>query len=267
MGMATTNTAARIETHPFAGFGPAPYRVVKVEEKLFAIPGEAARPCGCCDVCCACLRWVFTVRAANGVEFATGCDCALKAGMTLQEIKEARRGYRNAKLEAERAAYTRESNKVQREANKAAIGYALTDKEIWSAQTEGQEIAKAWLRAERKYNARHIGEVGKRARGLELAVERCMSFDNAFCTMTIWICRDRAGNQVVYKSSGHLLYLPKDGRIEPIQSYDKHSNEHKSRWFTCDATVKEHGEYKGMLQTVIQRAKVTGITSDWFVRD
>lgn len=73
-------------THPFeqAGFR-APYTFVRACERVHRIPGgalsgaDAFRPGGTCDVCGTAFRYGATFRDRDGVEFTTGCDCAVKA--------------------------------------------------------------------------------------------------------------------------------------------------------------------------------------------
>lgn len=252
--------------HPFESFGPAPYRIVRVNEKIFCSPGEYPRAAGSCDVCLNTIRWAYTVRASNGVEFVTGCDCALKAGMTAVEIKAARREHRHNLFTESRAAERRARETAERAANLAKFGVSLTNAEIELATREGQAAAKAWLRNERVADAQYVGEVGKRARGLELLVERTHSFVTAFGTKVIWILRDRNGNQIVLKSCSPLGLDAPEG-WQSVQSFDKYTNTYSSRWFRLDATVKEHSTYNGMKQTIIQRCKVTAILSGWLERE
>ena len=153
----------------------------------------------------------------------------------------------------------------QRESVEAECGVRLTWSELREARAEGRAAAWAWLNAERCYTAQHIGTVGKRIRGLELFVERCHSFDSAWGTMHIWVMRDRANNCIVIKSGACLGMTDPDGQWRGVQSYDEATG-YSSRWFRCDATVKEHSTYKGLRQTIIQRAKVTAFLSDYIQR-
>ena len=134
--------------HPFEYFGPAPYRIINVAEKVHVIPGVSVTAGGTCDVCGTRIRWAFTVRAGNGAEFVTGCDCAMKCGMTPKEIKDARR--------AERAERWATESKKQREARlaeqRACVlakhGVALTYAELHEARAAGRAAAWAWLKAD-----------------------------------------------------------------------------------------------------------------------
>lgn len=73
-------------THPFARAGyPGPYTYIGATEKVHRIPGGAlsgadlCQPGGCCDVCGTGFRYGATFRDSRGVEFTTGCDCAVKS--------------------------------------------------------------------------------------------------------------------------------------------------------------------------------------------
>lgn len=249
------------ETHPFESFGPAPYRIIGVTEKLHIIPGCAPQVAGCCNVCMQTIRWAYTIRAANGVEFVTGCDCALKAGMTAAEIKSARRAYRRSQQD-ERARLSKEQREAEERAcNKQQLGFAVTNEELAVAQRTGIAAGKAWLRAERKYEARHIGVVGQRSRGLELMVERTYSFETFYGLKTIWFLKDRANNQLIWKSMSRPALQTKTETFGVWDERDRDAR--KARWFRADATVKAHSEYEGMRQTEVQRLKTTAVLSGW----
>ncbi len=65
--------------HPFAGHGPAPYKLLKVVEKYTAAPYGPRIAYGVCMICANTIGDVYVFRAANGAEFEVGCDCATKA--------------------------------------------------------------------------------------------------------------------------------------------------------------------------------------------
>lgn len=252
---------AKTAIHPFESFGPAPYQIIRVRDNSVQRPYEPVRACGCCDVCMTDIRWEYTIRAANGVEFVTGCDCAEKAGMSAKELRESRRAYVRECWERESRREREERLVAERERNGG-----LTDKERDAATALGVAFARTWLKKERAYNAVHLGTVGKRLRGLEVIVEHTHSFDTAFGVQTIWIMRDRAGNQIVVKTSSGIG-CDVDGQRLGVVDYNQRTGVRSSRWFLLDGTVKEHNEYNGMRQTVLQRAKGTAIKSDWIPRD
>lgn len=247
------------KSHPFEFYGPAPYRIVKVEERVHVVPGMFARAGSTCDVCGACIRWCYTVRAGNGAEFTVGCDCARKAGMSAAEIREANRGYRRERAEREAAVSRREREAAEREANRSAFGIAATDREIREGSAAGRAAARQWLEAERLVEARYVGEVGKRLRGLELRCDAGFHFDGHFGTTHIWILRDRAGNAYVWKTSASLGYDdPSDHCWKPATTRDR-DGVRKSGWFVCDATVKAHAVYRGLRQTELARVKIRSL--------
>jgi hypothetical protein len=102
-------------------------------------------------------------------------------------------------------------------------------------------ILKLNARIVAKAASRHIGTVGERIE-LTLTVEHVIRLDSnlpAFyhaAPSSIYLCRDGAGNRVVYRGSGCF-----GGKGEII---------------TVKATITEHGERDGEKQTVIARPKV-----------
>lgn len=255
---------AKTAIHPFESFGPAPYTIVGVTEKVFVIPGVCVKAGGSCDVCGTGIRWSYKIRAANGVEFVTGCDCAEKAGMSAKSLVEARRSYMRECWERESAKERNARLDAQRARNNG-----LTDAEREQAIANGVAFARARLKRERAYDATHLGTVGKRMRGVEAIVEHTHTFETHYGPKTIWILRDRAGNQIVVKTSSGIGVESKGESYsyEPVSRYNQKTGERFSRWFMFDGTVSEHGEYNGMRQTVMQRVKATAIKSDWIDRN
>lgn len=85
--------------------------------------------------------------------------------------------------------------------------------------------------------SQHVGKVGERVE-LEVICEKRLRFDyGTFPTITTFInlCRDRAGNRIVYKGSNGMS---------------------EGEWMKLKATIKEHGEREGELQTLIARPKI-----------
>ena len=121
-----------------------------------------------------------------------------------------------------------------------------------AAQIEAAENSIATIEAEQKEReqSQHIGRVGERITVI-LTVEHIVTMEGfnpvpgygrTACYCYLSLCRDNAGNRVVYKGS-HTL-CAKGGKI------------------TVKATVKDHSEYKGERQTVIARPKVLGEWDD-----
>jgi len=107
---------------------------------------------------------------------------------------------------------------------------ALARAEKWEAERQAKYAAK---KAE-DLNGQHVGAVGQRYE-FDLVVERVHSYDTDYGATYINICRDASNNVIVYKGSNEW------GKGEKI---------------VCKATVKDHSEYEGVKQTMIQRPKV-----------
>jgi len=105
----------------------------------------------------------------------------------------------------------------------AFIGNLLTKIEGRTAIDAQRAIAKA--------ASQHVGVEGER-RDFTLTVKAVPSFDSAFGTVYVHICRDEAGNTVIYKGKEIA---------------------EKGQTVTLKATIKQHGERDGEKQTIIAR--------------
>lgn len=83
----------------------------------------------------------------------------------------------------------------------------------------------------------HLGEVGERLRGLRLRCESARGMDSHWGTTILYKFHDRAGNVLSWFSSG-------GAELEPGAEY------------LVDATVKGHGEFRGVAETQLTRARV-----------
>lgn len=63
-----------------AGLGKAPFRFVRMEERVHVSPDGHARAGASCDYCTTCIRFCCIIRSADGNEFKVGSDCVLKTG-------------------------------------------------------------------------------------------------------------------------------------------------------------------------------------------
>jgi len=81
-----------------------------------------------------------------------------------------------------------------------------------------------------------VGKIGERIE-IDLTCAKILHFETMFGTQLFCICRDTAGNSIVYKGTGEFLKEGSSGIVT--------------------ATIKEHGEYKGERQTIIARPKLT----------
>jgi len=268
-------------THPFekAGLGKAPFSCTHVSQNLFYLPDGTCKAGGCCDYCGTGIRWEFWIKGsvAGAKQFKVGCDCVAKTGWGIEGFEkvradnakvrrqegaekraEKRREERKAWIDeqhANRAIERAEATKVWREANSALaarldsytgkndfllsmierIGYWGT---LSSKQMEAAESCFAALdRAEvARLTSKHIGAVGDKVT-LTITVERIVVLKSEFYGDNyITIATDEQGNTIVYK-----------GRTDIGGKGDT---------CTIKASVKDHTEYNGVKQTLIQRPKV-----------
>jgi len=119
----------------------------------------------------------------------------------------------------------------------------LTDKQtdlVRRALARAEErLAKANQRREERLAAdratsQHVGTVGER-RDFTLTVNKVFSFESQYGFTYINICKDAAGNVIVYKGS---------------------NNFEEGESLTVKATVKAHDERDGIAQTLIARPKI-----------
>lgn len=115
----------------------------------------------------------------------------------------------------------------------AFIGTLLSKIEGRAAIDAQRAIAKA--------SSQHVGVEGER-RDFTLTVKAVPSFDTAYGTLYVHICRDDAGNTVIYKGKEIA---------------------EKGQRISLKATIKQHGERDGEKQTVISRpANVKVVASE-----
>jgi hypothetical protein len=124
----------------------------------------------------------------------------------------------------------------------------LTDKQtdlVRRALARAEErLARAAQRREERLEAdragsAHVGAVGER-REFSVLCEKSFSFEGHYGVTYINICRDEAGNVIVYKGSHGL---------------------DKGWRFVIKATVKAHNEREGVKQTIIARPKFISETA------
>lgn len=93
--------------HPFeiAGFGRAPFRFVRLQQKVNA----DGFPCGTCDYCGAGVRYEYILQSFdNKPEFRVGCDCVEKTlqgnNVLLSDVTRAKKRVEHEQREAKRMA-------------------------------------------------------------------------------------------------------------------------------------------------------------------
>lgn len=133
----------------------------------------------------------------------------------------------------------REAGFIERVMTRAIAESFITEKQ---AEAVLGAIEKIEAEARKKAASGYVGKVGERVE-LAVTVERVFTFDRpkygagwTFETVSIVTMRDAAGNAIVSKSAS---FWSEEGKQ-----------------FTIRATVKEHGSYKGELQTTVARVQV-----------
>lgn len=173
--------------------------------------------CGKCDG--AGILW-YHMSVAEGVCFRCGGAKKFKARLyTERENASQRRRIEKAiLLENSRAAINMEISAIKRIKRKVQDGLHNIQRLKANAESD------------------HVGSVGDRIE-FQATMKFCMGFDGFYGTTYINTMVDSDGNIFVYKGGKPL---GKRGDVISLK-----------------ATIKEHGEYKGAKQTVINRPKVT----------
>jgi hypothetical protein len=260
-------------THPFekAGLGQAPFRCVGVTENVFMLPGGESKAGGCCDYCYTGIRYEFHIESADDKHFKVGCDCVRKTGMVAgfrevrakhaREKRQAGAAIRREARQAEWAAQRAQMAADRRAAFDAAypglsdqlLAYEGTNEFInnmrggliaWGGLTERQaEAAQTALtrlaqQEVAKVTSKWFGAIGDKVT-LTLTVNRVINMSyGTYPTIVsfLYLCTDEHGNAVNYKGNSAVF--------------------DNADTVTVKATIKEHTEYNGVMQTVIQRPKL-----------
>lgn len=217
---------------------------------------------GTCGICGAGAMYVakFHHRPTN-TYLVTGMDCAAKMDMGDARVFRDFRARVRAGLEA--AAGKRKAQATLQAAGLAQAWEIYTaenaDGHRWEENTIGDIVGKlvkygsisekqlafigsllariasrAAIDAQREADkalSQHVGVEGER-RDFTLTVKAVPSFDTAYGTLYVHICRDDAGNVVIYKGKEIA---------------------EKGQRITLKATIKAHGEREGEKQTIIAR--------------
>jgi cell division septum initiation protein DivIVA len=137
----------KTKLHPFeiAGFGKAPFRFVRLQQKVNA----DGYPCGCCDFCGAGLRYEYIFRSFdNQPEFRVGSDCAEKTlqenNTLLDEVTRAQKRLEHDQREAKNMAIAQakwQANQDRMQAERDANGGKLLG-EIEQEAKEARKLAQ-----------------------------------------------------------------------------------------------------------------------------
>lgn len=223
---------------------------------------------GSCAYCGMGLIYNYIIKNSEGRRFVVGCECVNKTGDEglVREVKRARVEHKQRERQA-----IRDVAKAEREAAyqamvatraaefetcnswliETATDLGLLDRkgefvsDVISAGRCGRYVSeKARTMVTEAVRAAkfrhdnpscHVGTEGKRET-FEVTVERVNYFDTAFGTKWVLTMRDARGNAIVSKSTSF----------------------HRERGtkLRFKATIKEHSEFRGELQTIVQRIKV-----------
>ncbi len=122
------------------------------------------------------------------------------------------------------------------------------------AQRKAEEEEQARKQAEREARwaeeraaSEYIGSIGDKL-DIEVTFSHEVSFDTQFGRMNIYFFKDEAGNTLAWKTSAMLWIddLDENGNNIFIRKGDK---------IRFTASIKEHNEYKGEKQTMLQRVR------------
>lgn len=146
----------------------------------------------------------------------------------------------HAKKLADQRAKRQAKKQAELEKAKADMQEAL--KEIARKQAEREA---RW--AEEKAASEYVGSVGDKL-DIEVTFSHEVSFDTQFGSMYIYFFKDEAGNTLAWKTSSMLWIneLDENGNNIFIRKGDK---------IRFSASIKEHSEYKGEKQTMLQRVR------------
>jgi hypothetical protein len=269
-----------ISMHPFqkSGLGIAPFRCVGVSENVFVMPGGHSKAGGSCDYCGTGIRWEFLIESADDKTFKVGCDCVAKTyreygeevanfrAVRLSHARElraagaeVRRQARQKAWDAQRAIWAQERQeataawrdehadliaRIEQHKGKNDFLYSMADaiKHYGRLTDRQQQSAERSLlaieRIERqRRSSRHVGTIGQRIKNAQARITRCVvigtepfyPYAKRFCVTL----EDLQGNSLVW-------FTGNGG-----QPFDEFS--------PCAYTVKDHGEYDGVQQTVVSR--------------
>ena len=105
-----------------------------------------------------------------------------------------------------------------------------------------ERAAKAKILGEKRAASEHVGEVGERI-VVEGVARLITSFDNAYGTSYMYMIDGEDGNAYKFIGKG-------------IHTADNINGAHKTFKLKAKFTVKDHSEYNGQKQTVVNRPKV-----------
>jgi len=266
--------------HPFerSGLGIAPFRCVGVTENVFVMADGSTKAGGTCSHCGTGIRFEFHIRSSDDRKFKVGCDCVAKTereygadvegfrAMRLEHAKARREAGAAARRAARRQEWEIERQERQaqrlaetagwREENAALVGRLQAyngDNEFLRAMKAsleqwGQLLPRQQAAVENNFatqdrierqrqTSRHVGTVGQRIKAAKARVTRAVQIGKEpfypFAPRYCITLEDDSGNCLVWFTSKG---------IRPFEEFSP-----------CAFTVKDHGEYRDVRQTVVTR--------------
>lgn len=259
--------------HPFekAGLGKAPFHCVGVRENWFEMPGFGRKPGGTCHYCGTGILYEYVINSSNGKQFVVGCDCVRKTGGNVNNFDSTRREHarkqRAAKAEGRRAARKAEweAEKLARQTARAELAatwktenigivnalevydgtnkFLLSMKEqltSWGMLTERQLISTvaAFEAAKRLAGCEFVGTIGQRMKNVNVRVVKCM---------TVGV------STFGYRETPRVLVTLETDAGDQLTWWTTHHETVSTEFYPAAFTVKDHTEYQGTKQTVVQR--------------
>lgn len=138
--------------------------------------------------------------------------------------------------------------RAKRQAKKQAeAAEALAKRKAEEEERARKQAEREARWAEEKAQSNYIGSIGDKL-DIEVTFSHEISFDTQFGRMNIYFFKDEAGNTLAWKTSAMLWIndLDENGNNIFIRKGDK---------IRFIASIKEHNEYKGEKQTMLQRVR------------
>ena len=263
--------------HPFekAGLGKAPFRCVGMSENWYVTGnGSHRQPGGCCEYCGTGILYEYTIKDSEGKTFVVGSDCVEKTDKELTDFKRVKREFKTkqriekkrienaakaaeikaeheAKVAGKIATFNAEHPSMARWLNdyKGDVPFILSIKAglaQYGSPTINQLIAvsnfidKEARLAGALVNSTHVGVVGETTKNIDVRV-----------------VESRYLGSTMYSGQTVLRFLVKMETAEGSQIAWFTNREHEvgEEYKTVSFKVKEHNEFRGVKQTVVQYVK------------
>lgn len=260
--------------HPFerAGLGKSPFRCVGCRENWFEMPGFGRKPGGTCDYCGTGILYEYVIKSSDDKNFVVGCDCVQRTNSVVIGFREERlklaRAKRATKVSERRAIKQAEWDKIRAEEKKVRMDsfYALKPELVtrlsnyegsnsflksmsfnlssWGSLTEKMVAIVERLFAEEdrdaalRLTAKYFGEVGVRVKNVKVKINACIKVGES---------------NFGYRSQPIVLVKMETETGEQLTWFTSSYFDTTNEFISASFSVKEHGEYKGIKQTIVQR--------------